>query len=269
MIYHYCATQAFSSIISTKEVWLTDISKLNDRSEYKSGHELISEILVQKGLSENTILQGIRSEHLNSKFEILIGCFSKEGDLGSQWRLYAEDGQGISIGFDENAIEQVNLFNRFHENNLQPINSKVMLRSVQYDRDQLVKNASNLIDRLTHNNPVLKYEMMAIGLRRLAAIYKDPFFKDEREVRAIIEIDAGLENTYKLDERTNSYKEQASYHKLLTSYGPQNSIKEVIIGPTCSLTMEEIKDMLISNGLSDVQVKYSTGRGKYRCAPTD
>ena len=34
----------------------------------------------------------------------LIGCFSKNGDLLSQWRAYAEDGKGFSIGFDSNYI---------------------------------------------------------------------------------------------------------------------------------------------------------------------
>lgn len=34
----------------------------------------------------------------------LISCFSKNGDLLSQWRAYAEDGKGFSIGFDSNYI---------------------------------------------------------------------------------------------------------------------------------------------------------------------
>ncbi|HEY8660108.1 MAG TPA: DUF2971 domain-containing protein [Hanamia sp.] len=34
----------------------------------------------------------------------LIGCFSKNGDLLSQWRAYAEDDKGFSIGFDSNYI---------------------------------------------------------------------------------------------------------------------------------------------------------------------
>jgi len=31
-----------------------------------------------------------------------IACFSEKGDLLSQWRAYADDGEGVAIGFDPN-----------------------------------------------------------------------------------------------------------------------------------------------------------------------
>ncbi len=79
MIYHYCDTTAFNSIISTKKIWLTDITKLNDCTEYASGFDLILDVLKEKGLEEKQVFQDIHTRNLNNKFQILIGCFSRAG----------------------------------------------------------------------------------------------------------------------------------------------------------------------------------------------
>lgn len=264
MIYHYCSTEVFSKIIQTHEVWLTDITKLNDRIEYRAGVDLVNEILMRKELHENEFLSQIGVANLNTKFQILIGCFSLDGDSGSQFRLYADDCQGLSIGFDEGDMKLFNLGNRFIENGLEPITTTVQFRSAEYNRDTFVKKVTDFIERLEQHNPILKYEMMAVGLQRYAACYKIPFYKHEDEVRAVIDLEFSRDDRYEIGTRTNVWDEQASYHKMLTSFGELSAIKEVIIGPLCPLNLEQVQEMLASNGLPDVQVKYSSGRGSYR-----
>lgn len=267
MIYHYCATNVFSSIISTQEVWLTDITKLNDESEYLTGFELISNVLASKGIPEHELFSDITNEEAKSNFQILVGCFSEEGDLGSQWRLYADDGRGLSVGFDETALSNHNLFNRSTANGFQPIKSRVKLCRVEYDQHAFVRKVEDFVETLQRNNPILKDILMSIGLRRYAALYKDKFFKDEREIRALIEIDAAIDDSYELGVRTNVYNEEAQYHRLLTSYGEASAIREVLIGPLCPLSVEEVQEELDTHGLKDVKVSFSSGRGRYRAAP--
>lgn len=269
MIYHYCNTVAFNSIISTKQIWLTDITKLNDRSEYKSGFDLILEVLKNKNLADKPVFQEIHPDKLNNNFQILVGCFSQEGDAGSQWRLYADDSRGISIGFDEVELDQFNMFNRFTENGFEPITSHVKLCAVQYDSSEFVEKVTNFIDRMEQHNPILKDQRMALALRRFAALYKDPYFKDEREIRAMVEIEPERDDRYALDERVNAYKEKASYHKLLTSYQNLSSIKEVIIGANCPYTQEDVEGTLHEHALEGVTVRYSSGRGRYRTVPEE
>ncbi|MEH6412544.1 DUF2971 domain-containing protein [Pseudomonas sp. NPDC089395] len=267
MIYHYCTANVFSSIISTQEVWLTDITKLNDETEYVTGFDLISEVLSARGIKKK-LLRDSASEQIScTSCQILVGCFSQEGDLGSQWRLYADDGRGLCIGFDEACISRNNLFNRSTAAGFQPIKSHVALRSVEYDQAAFIRKVEDLVDTLEHNNPKIKDIMLDIGLRRYAAIYKDQFFRDEREVRAMIEIDARIDDDYELGVRKNVYNEQANYHKLLTSYRGISAIKEVLIGPLCPLSIEQVRDELASHNLSEVEVTYSSGRGRYRAAP--
>ncbi|HIE5097199.1 DUF2971 domain-containing protein [Stenotrophomonas maltophilia] len=266
MIYHYCNVDAFHSIIETKQVWLTDITKLNDRTEYKSGFDVISGILKKKGLSDRPELQEITTEKLNSTLLILAGCFSKEGDSGSQWGLYGDDSKGLSIGFDEIEIAQLDMFNGYTNNGFQPITSFVALREVNYDRSDFSSRVSDFIDEMKEKSPILKYKLLAIGLRRLAAIYKDPYFKDEREVRAVLEIEHGSDDLHTLEVRVNAFQEKAIYHKLLTSYEDCSAIKEVIIGANCHLTKEDVARSLHERGLEKVSVRDSSGRGRYRTA---
>lgn len=267
MIYHYCNTAAFKSIIATKQVWLTDITKLNDCSEYRSGFDLILEILKNKGLADKPVFQDIHTDKLNNKFQILVGCFSKEGDAGSQWRLYADDSRGLSIGFDETEIKQFNMFNRFRENSFNPITSHVKFFEVHYDHLAFIEKVTNLIEMVEQMNPIFKYQKIAFALRRLAALYKDPYFEDEREIRAMVEIESGKDENYALDERVNAYKEKASYHKLLTSCQNLSAIKEVIIGPNCLCTQKGVESILHEHGLEGITVRHSSGKDRYRTVP--
>lgn len=267
MIYHYCDAAAFKSIVEHKQVWLSDITKLNDTSEYKVGFNLIQNILIEKGLENEDALKNIHPEKMIDIFQILICCFSLDGDSGSQWRLYADDSKGLSIGFDERAIETNNMFNRYLENNLQPITSRVKIQKVNYDKLAFLEQARHIIDTVMGNGPALKHEMIALSLCRLCTIYKDSFFKDECEIRAIVEIRNHNANSYNLDDRTNVYQEHTIYHKLLTSFQDSHAIKEVIIGANCQFTEVDVKGILQEHGLEEVRVRYSSGRGRYRTPP--
>lgn len=54
-------------------------------------------------------------------------CFSKDGDLFSQWRAYAADGTGVSIGFDSEIISK-----------LTPLSPELYLKDVIYKKDKQI-----------------------------------------------------------------------------------------------------------------------------------
>ena len=41
-------------------------------------------------------------------------CFSESRDQLSQWRGYAQDGNGMAIGFDKGILEKLNQISEFH-----------------------------------------------------------------------------------------------------------------------------------------------------------
>ena len=58
-------------------------------------------IKINKFLTINDLLK-----EKSKKIKRYILCFSGDGDLLSQWRAYADDGKGISIGFKKSGIKE-------------------------------------------------------------------------------------------------------------------------------------------------------------------
>lgn len=106
MLYHYCTNSTFISIIQTRSVWLSDFTLSNDRLEGR----WLRNLLVERCRQES--FYPVQMERLLSFFDLgatRLGaagfCMSEEGDLLSQWRAYAGDGGGVSIGFSKQHFE--------------------------------------------------------------------------------------------------------------------------------------------------------------------
>ena len=262
LIYHYCSKEIFNKIIQSKEIWLSDISKMNDENEYKAGYQIIKDILKEKSLKQNIVTE-MSDDNLNKSFQVLIGCFSRNDDMLSQWKAYADDGQGLSIGFNKETIMMHNLFNRFIENNMQPISNKVQFLDVNYNIEKFKKIVANTIDRFSQSTSPIWEKLLARELMMISISYKDLFFKEEDEVRAIITIENNIESKFNVESRETSYG-KSNYHKLNTSYSDSSAIEKVTIGPKCDLSEEEVKQFLKKNNVNNIEVNTSEGYGKYR-----
>jgi len=107
-LFHYCSTETFVSIVSSRTIRLSSLTQSN----YSQEGALILDLLIQfaknSGLSGHLLLN-LESE-LRWAYELFDGlgfCLSEKGDLLSQWRGYADDGRGICIGFSSGALEQM------------------------------------------------------------------------------------------------------------------------------------------------------------------
>jgi len=115
IIYHYCSLESFMSIIKNNTIRLTNISKSNDSSEICYCFDFFQNIL-KKAIKDFTRLHtsdeelksyfnGININNLisraifNDSLIYYVACFSSEANLLSQWRGYADDGNGVAIGF--------------------------------------------------------------------------------------------------------------------------------------------------------------------------
>ena len=126
-LYHYCSIETFFHIIKTKAIWLSDIEKSNDslelqylKKEYAKWAKIICHVFADHQRKTNTPFDEKRLEALSSVLSDIssltitktwVFCLSEKGDLLSQWRGYADDGYGVSIGFDarylSNAIDAI------------------------------------------------------------------------------------------------------------------------------------------------------------------
>ncbi len=112
ILYHYCSTETFLSIISRKCVWMSDINTMNDFGEVHWAYD-------QFVKAANVVIDRVGKEFLDAVDEIvhsaqlrilpMLCAFSTNGDVLSQWRAYSDDGAGVAIGFDAEKIASLSV----------------------------------------------------------------------------------------------------------------------------------------------------------------
>ena len=196
----------------------------------------------------------------------MVGCFSLDGDVLSQWRAYAQDGEGFAIGFSPLLIK---------------LPAKKM--RILYDENEQIKE---LLGNFMHIHEVeksfgFKYgeefrkHLYHVGFDFCA--YKNPAFREEREVRfthicgmvpagksiKIVALGAigpsgerlsePLETRFRVRNSVVIPYVAADY----SNNGAVNPIKEVILGPTNNNDQTNIEMFLNTVGVSDVTVRKS------------
>lgn len=109
-LFHYTDAKGLRGILGNKCIWATHYLHLNDREEIKIGErcfcEEVESFSKDPSLSVlhrrlfKTLFREYQRLPLTSAFEIFIASFSEARDLLSQWRAYAPNGGGYSIGID-------------------------------------------------------------------------------------------------------------------------------------------------------------------------
>lgn len=178
IIYHYCDANAFMSITQNRELWFSDVFAMNDFQEMHWGYgvfeaaasQLLEEIPREFIDQINIVVHGTGNNILP-----LICCFSRDGDVLSQWRAYAQDGKGYAIGFD--ATELSNLPARslriVYEKNAQLDYIKNWIRALyDVEKQDNFSYSDDFYMAVTH---------FAIDLCSL----KNPGFREELEVRLV------------------------------------------------------------------------------------
>lgn len=309
-LYHYCSVETFISIISNKCLRLSDLSKSNDFMERKWIMNVVEEAL-DKALKDEGIAIDLReqywySEDVNSHIEYLfdllkydvmkssyITCFSRKGDLLSQWRAYGDDGRGISIGFDAKLLHKVNsgkndiyIEDVLYEKEDQIEDIKLAVSDgILYMKDLFQQDQVKITDDF---NTYLIEEFDAFSevfcdeLSVTSCYMKNPAFKEENEVRILY-----VPNIYKDDStlmreqfnkisRFNNYvlnpinftarKDQIigysdlSFEKLV----PKGIISEIIIGPSSRVNEDDICYLLCKFGYNSNDINIRKSEASYR-----
>jgi len=186
LVFHYTNLSGLIGIIETQCLWATNLYFLNDRNEYKHGMNIIREVMELIKTKENESILHAVSVVLNEISEVdrYVTCFSKEGDSLSQWRAYANNGNGISIGFNRKKLEFSLLGNNSYKSVI--YNKEKQKSSVKLVVDEATKfflpkkKELNWSDYLYHS--FVGYSISNL-LDFIIATYKDPAFKEEKEYR--------------------------------------------------------------------------------------
>lgn len=214
IIYHYCSLESFQSIITNKTLRLSDITKSNDSEEVIWIRNLIDKEFPEvykeetdssfKARVSNELWQFDLQNNIEYYFQpgtieksCYVMCFAGDDDKLSQWRGYGDDGKGVSIGFDVQAVKDV-----LKDNILD-----ITFGKVEYDIDKQTEKvkaeAAHMIDIIKNevgccdggewdknNGKILftvkldSYYMECLDkLFNISVYMKNPFFEEENEYR--------------------------------------------------------------------------------------
>lgn len=282
LLYHYCSVPTFYNITKNRSIWLSDVGKSNDSQELRWIKGQCRYYILKawtdyiKAVEEKGMLKSvnyIEFERIQSQFEDLYKfetekcwafCLSEKKDDLGQWRGYADDGHGISIGFKSTYFKR--LMKDGKTDTTSP--SSVAFDYICYD-DKEIKDlfyetcGLSLINPDMASHDVLKRIRSAIAVSLLLApFYKNGKFAEEKEWRLIFStmtkslaagktpqtefesIFQGKQIQYDFMVRDNELVSHIDFgDKVLL-----RNISEIWIGPKCKMTTMDLRMYLISVG---------------------
>ena len=272
------------SILEKREVWAAQLALSNDAMEGKWIREVFIAYCKDKAVSAHQ--QNELLKHLD--FVISIAgyagfCMSEEGDLLSQWRAYADNGAGVSIGFDNKYFEELGNVRR-DRNDL----FSAYLTKVEYDLEEQKKLVAEHADGILKlvadgalTSPsildsdedvgIWRRKYMQMGFRFIFFYFflfklKNPAFAEEREWRAISHIfhtdrASTLAELAKMDFKARLDRIVPFVRIALEPLAHQ-SVTEIVLGPRNATPERIIEALLVKYGWSNVVVRKS--KASYR-----
>lgn len=257
LIYHYCRPETFLQIIEQKKLWLSATNNMNDFAEDKWVESALQRAL-NKMINDTNLewCKEIWSAHTVGGPPKYVACFSTDNDSLSQWRAYAQDGEGVAIGFDEERLG-LNAGSTLHGK------KRIKLNEIEYlDTHELEREISHLLQQgyeRRHEGESyqdrLNDELNELGLR-----VKNPAFEEEKEKRIIYwpssSLSVDIPNIDKPDQLSDvKYRVTSGY---LTSYyefdfSNLEVISDVMLGPKNKFTEYDVFRFLDINGLPFVK----------------
>lgn len=275
---HYTDLNGLFGIVASGGFWLSDHRFLNDTEEFENGRNLTKMIL--KDLSKKPRYRAF-SEVLSETCRFLeeyreeahyVCSFSSESDSLEQWRAYGQNGQGLSIVFDN---ERKSLSHFFVMPIMSPTKviyddkkkTKIILRTIKKFKQEF------LVD-IDYGNPI-DIEDWSEHLSKVLAVeflnFKHPAYSSEKEVRLIVSGShlhhfKGLKHRVGQDRIIPYVTSKDLYNESFYDHADTESlpIKEIVVGPTTNqeITARSIEEYLGNQGYGDVVV--SRSRVPYR-----
>lgn len=288
ILYHYCSTAAFLSIISSHKIFASEFTLSNDLLEGRWIRQVVIDYCKEKSVDFFT------TEAILSSIDRLVDylgaagiCLSEEGDLLSQWRAYSCNGSGFSIGFDQSKFgDQVSPLPTLNKIAYDPAQQK---RIIQPAMDSIVALANEGAGRpltilgsagKTEADLSLKeendrrYETLVFSLFPHLYVLKNPAFQEEREWRSVtIVIPPDSSAPERESEGSGWLLNHMEFRALPDRIVPHtefsldrpdggSTISEVIIGPRNVTPIRIVEAALLHHGWNNVKVTKS--KASYR-----
>ncbi len=307
VLYHYCSLDTFFNIMKNRSIWLSDVSKSNDAQELSwITRQLKSSLscyffkfydrIREKGLLEQLndpeykeIIGGLDNLDLSKTLKCWAFCLSEKEDNLGQWRGYADDGQGLAIGFKREFFAS------------KPGNTELLDIDKSYGIFDCVKYGDLDVikeflgdDEIKEVETTLDFKVLIRLFKTALAktilldpLYKNLSFQEEAEWRLACVVPTSKILLNNFNPADNEHWLSSMSGILRTkhySFSPQNqtlvshielqienmksAIASVTIGPKSKLTILDVKLFLVSLGLienyNDESIAVIQSKASYR-----
>ena len=280
VLYHYCSTDVFHSIVEANSIWLSSLSLSNDTMEGKLVADVVARLAARDGLSHS---DSHRLQEMVGFFENMLDglgfCLSEEGDLLSQWRGYAADATGVSIGFSRQYLDwlaeqtkgketsgftllKVHYDPQAHEAEVGPTykETKRLIEAGAFRssgiRTLLGPRTDEQVEQEKRETAKLLKTLSDTMLMLFTKLFllKSPGFREEKEWRLLSYLVRGGEDTSFYRAAGDRLIPYRSYKLIQPERRP---IAEVILGPKHLSPIKVIEDFLKQNGYGSARIKRS------------
>lgn len=286
-LYHYCSVDTFKIIAEKKTLRLSEIAKSNDSMECQWMEKVIVPSMIEEyvgslvkrkklganetSLTQDELISLYKTQAIQNVDYFFDGedgivnnrvtfatCFSRWSDLLSQWRGYACDGGGLSIGFD------TGLFKSFINDDFQsPYNLKKIIYNRRVQEMLMRDNVRSYTESLASgSNDEKKKATIDLILRTAySSVYmKNPAFSEEAEWRFFVALHKAKKFSefqdafeyYNLNDKFTPVSVTVKNVKVIFftdmqldrqqgALIPLSWIKEIVLGPKCKLSERDIK----------------------------
>lgn len=269
ILYHYCDAEVFLAICTYKKMRFGDVMSMNDFMEMHWGYsvweDVASKLLDEFGKDFLDRIDDIIHE-AGLHGLLIASCFSLDGDVLSQWRAYANDGQGFAIGFS--AKDMVEL-------SVRPL-------KVLYDEKKQIEELEAVVRAIYETEKSEKahfgegFQTICNTLSFDLAGFKNSAFAEEQEIRLVHLLDFQESNHFLklVDSGGQAFDKDSDGEQVMfrmrenapvafieqdfTNNGQINPIKEIVIGPKNFAIPSGISIFLETIGLGSVKIRKST-----------
>ena len=192
LVYHYTSVEGLYKIVTSKSLWVRDISKMNDSAELAFGKGVVEAQTSDVALG-NEVYADLKDFIEN--LDYYICCFSEAGDSLSQWRAYARDGAGVAIGFEVDPGATFGSFNPLtfdHQlagtcfDRVEYVEHHKYAHSAMLEALKEVQNIADLAAGVENDEAFLSRKMAAFkSIAEHIPLLKHSGFREEREWRLV------------------------------------------------------------------------------------
>lgn len=295
VFYHYTSIDALYSIVSSKTFWLANAKSSNDKTEGSFSieeFELLLKDAYEKNGDSNEILKRIIDSPIDEEetkdLSYFILCLSSKQDNLSHWERYASNKIGVCISINIDSLPRChNIINFIYC-------AFFKIFNVYYDKKYLIQNEFNKLKLNLFNSDIEKRMSIILSDERcrsalktslfmtLKKVIKNECFSDENELRILVENEnlswlrsiipsivglasekeACLKMFNSLDIEQTCFAPirgeiRSLHHLCLKDIWGSDLIPEIMLGPNCPQSKDELRAFLDANGLEKTDITVS------------